>query len=745
MNQSLNQDLIELLSHCRDLSVRDGQQSLDGNRMRIEDIVPVLKELNGFYELARDEYGLEIPPTEVWGGGTVKQPVNFNGEDPLDNLKKMREAAPSLILQDLYRGRQGYGFQPTSREVQFAATERAYELGIRSHRIFDMMNDIENLKNGIEAAKTVNEAHLEDPMRIEGAISYISEPDGEKVMSPQDYADYAVELAEAGCDDIVIKDYAGLLMDEQETKDLIQTIRKRLDEKHPDIRISLHSHGHKPEILSAALEAGANFVDTALGDLSKGTSHTNMRELIEMQMKAKGHDLEELAEHPIMHKLAEVEKVVEKETIRHKPHRIPPEVAPTKEQVAKYRFAGGGYAAHMDECMRTSNTKDVNNEKAQKLYRASLEIMPALWEKAGRFNTVTPGARVLSKEAIVWASTGNVDKILELVEQKKGEALSVEDLGQLKQPKLRHPLRQEYKDIVMGRYGRNRGMERGIGDTDMRAMFLLEDGLKQVFHPENPLGLKGKAIAEGMAALGLKNKQLNDRSRVTILKKLQEAKYPETLRQDLVKVIEQSNNINEEQRAELLRHFDVGRFPDPTVGLEVADDLVKHANDNGIDFNKHYHKGEQDVRLLAALTANGTDVSLARHLTDYLASDKKEIPAGSKIEPERSKEYGVLRSIEPKVREWMNIKQLLERELAKKAKVEKYPDDKLNSLSSKSNNLRQLVSEYAKGHGVDVHSAEFDQALFEIRQEIEQTRPKSGQMKDYLDQRSATQGQLGRG
>ena len=72
----------------------------------------------------------------------------------------MHQIAPKLIKQDLCRGRQCYGFEPVSKEVQYAAIERAYELGIRSHRIFDMMNDITNLEDAIEAAKEVNLAKL---------------------------------------------------------------------------------------------------------------------------------------------------------------------------------------------------------------------------------------------------------------------------------------------------------------------------------------------------------------------------------------------------------------------------------------------------------------------------------------------------------------------------------------------------------------------------------------------------------
>ena len=739
----LNQDLIELLSHCRDLSVRDGQQSLDGNKMRIENIVPVLQELNSFYVLARDEYGLEIPPTEVWGGGTVKQPINFNGEDPLDNLKQMRDAAPDLILQDLYRGRQGYGFQPTSREVQFAATDRAYELGIRSHRIFDMMNDMDNLRNGIEAVKAVNAKNPNDPMKTEGAISYISEPDGQKVWTPQDYADFAANLIEEGCDDIVIKDYAGLLVDEAETKSLIATIQKTLAERFPErtppVQVSLHSHGHKPETLGAALEAGAQYVDTAIGDLSEGTSHTNMRSFINQQMKAKGHNLDELKEHPLMQKLAKVEKVVEHQTLAHKPYRIPEGKGPSKKEVARYRFAGGAYASHFNMCLGLSRTDDVDNPQAQKLYKASLEVMPALWEAAGRFNTVTPGALILSREAIVWASLGNnADKILELVEAKNGEALTTKDLESLIQPKLKSRT-QAYKDVVMGRYGRNRGMEKAIGNQDMRAMFLLEDGLKQVFDESNPLDINGRVIIEGMEALELKNKELDSRARITVLNKLQGTPHPEALRQSLVAVMKNSKNLTEEQRDKVLSHFDVGRFPDPTIGLEIADDMVKNANDNGIDLNKTYEKGEADARLLAALAADGTSVALAEHLTNYLASDKKEIPVGSKIEPPRSFIKGALQSIEPQVRELANVNNLKAMEL----KASNTESHRFEKISKKSDALTKAISQYMESLSIDSGSEEYKQAYAELESQIAQTRPKGGNMQDHFAKRQASKRVIG--
>src|SRR5579872_2870928 len=142
---AFNKALGEVLSRLRDTSMRDGTQSRDANEWRLADLLPVAKELNQLDVVAFRETGKHLAPVEAFGGGSVLQPAQFSGEEPFDKLRKLHEAAPDLELQSLYRGRQAYGRLPISDEIQNLAVRESAANGLKVIRIFDMMNDIDNM------------------------------------------------------------------------------------------------------------------------------------------------------------------------------------------------------------------------------------------------------------------------------------------------------------------------------------------------------------------------------------------------------------------------------------------------------------------------------------------------------------------------------------------------------------------------------------------------------------------------
>jgi pyruvate/oxaloacetate carboxyltransferase len=455
---NLNQELGETVSRLRDVSIRDGVQSWDGNRWKIDDILDVAKELDKLATVMKETTGHSMAPVEAWGGGQVAQPAKFLKEDPFINLEKIHDAAPNLELQCLYRGRQGFGFIPVSDEIQKAAIESAASRGVKVFRIFDMMNDIDNVTTGIGILKDYKAEHPDSGVRIEGAISYISEPKkrepgGEKrAWELSEYADYAVKMAQKGCDAIAIKNYAGV--GDYEMKDLIKAIRGKLDAAgFQGMEINLHTHGEKVDVLADALAAGASKVDVAIGKLGNGPSHTNMRDVIQELMAVKGYDQDAVDAHPVMQQLAKVEAAIEKVV-----ERTPasgksfddargPLKNLDKENIERFRMAGGALS---DLWARSVSQFPNNQKKAEALFRDVLEETPALWEKAGRFNTVTPGAKILTDQA----SKVVLKKMLK-------EPFTMEDYD------------SEYLNIATGRFGRNQGMEKGIGDTQWRDAVLI--------------------------------------------------------------------------------------------------------------------------------------------------------------------------------------------------------------------------------------------------------------------------------
>ncbi|HOY90412.1 MAG TPA: carboxylase, partial [Bacteroidales bacterium] len=87
----------------RDLTLRDGQQSLFATRMSQEQVdrtLPYFKEAH-FYAM------------EVWGGAVPDSIMRFLNEDPWIRLKKIKEGiGEASKLTALSRGRNLFGYNP---------------------------------------------------------------------------------------------------------------------------------------------------------------------------------------------------------------------------------------------------------------------------------------------------------------------------------------------------------------------------------------------------------------------------------------------------------------------------------------------------------------------------------------------------------------------------------------------------------------------------------------------------------
>ena len=92
----------------RDVTLRDGQQSLFATRMsmaQIERTLELYKEAN-FYAM------------EVWGGAVPDSTMRYLNEDPWERLEKIYEIIQdSSKLTALSRGRNLFGYNPYSTEV----------------------------------------------------------------------------------------------------------------------------------------------------------------------------------------------------------------------------------------------------------------------------------------------------------------------------------------------------------------------------------------------------------------------------------------------------------------------------------------------------------------------------------------------------------------------------------------------------------------------------------------------------
>ena len=195
---------------------------------------------------------------ECWGGATFDVCLRYLNEDPWERLRKIRAKMPNTKLQMLLRGQNVLGYSHYPDDFVKLFVQKAVENGIDVIRVFDALNDVNNLKVAMEA--TVKAGAI-----ASGTISYTTSP----VHTHAKYVEMVKELKEMGAATICIKDMAGI-MGPQEAYDLVSAIKDAVD-----MPIDLHTHsttGLAFMTYLKAVEAGVDIIDTAISPFSGGTS-----------------------------------------------------------------------------------------------------------------------------------------------------------------------------------------------------------------------------------------------------------------------------------------------------------------------------------------------------------------------------------------------------------------------------------------------------------------------------------------
>ena len=225
--------------------LRDANQSLIATRLPYSKFEPILATMDkaGYYA------------AEVWGGATFDVCLRYLNEDPWERLRKIRAKMPNTKLQMLLRGQNvlGYAHYPDDFVRKFV--QKSVENGIDIIRIFDALNDVNNLKVAIE--ETVKSGAI-----ASGTISYTTSP----VHTHANYVKMVRELQEMGVQSICIKDMAGI-MGPKEAYDLVSAIKDAVD-----LPIDLHTHSTTGLAFMTYVEAGVDIIDTAISPFSGGTS-----------------------------------------------------------------------------------------------------------------------------------------------------------------------------------------------------------------------------------------------------------------------------------------------------------------------------------------------------------------------------------------------------------------------------------------------------------------------------------------
>ncbi len=251
----------------RDLTLRDGQQSSFATRMnqaQIDRCLPYYKDAN-FYAM------------EVWGGAVPDSVMRYLNENPWTRLETIHKAIGNVSkLTALSRGRNLFGYSPYTDEIIDGFCRNAIESGLGIMRIFDALNDVDNVKSTVKYVKQYGGiadcavCYTVDPKYPEPTFMQrlMGKKKHELVFTDAYFLDKARQMAALGADMITIKDMSGLIPPRR-----VATLVK-LFKQHLSIPVDFHTHctpGYGLASVLAAIVAGVDIVDTNCWYFGGGT------------------------------------------------------------------------------------------------------------------------------------------------------------------------------------------------------------------------------------------------------------------------------------------------------------------------------------------------------------------------------------------------------------------------------------------------------------------------------------------
>lgn len=343
--------------------LRDSHQSLIATRMTTDEILPILPEM--------DEIGYHS--LEAWGGATFDACLRFLNEDPWERLRKIRDKVKKTKLQMLFRGQNILGYRHYADDVVEYFVQKSIANGIDIIRIFDALNDTNNLKVAMEA--TVKAGAI-----ASGTLSYTTSP----VHTQKKYVEMVKELKEMGASTICIKDMAGI-MGPKEAYDLVSAIK----DAAPELPIDLHTHsttGLAFMTYLKAVEAGVDIIDTAISPFSGGTSQP-ATETLAYALRQLGYEVD--LDDKCTKKMADYFKVVRDDYI--KDGTLMPKSMATDTQCLTYQIPGGMLSNLL------SQLKQVN---ALDRFDEVLVETPKVRKDMGYPPLVTPTSQMVGVQAV---------------------------------------------------------------------------------------------------------------------------------------------------------------------------------------------------------------------------------------------------------------------------------------------------------------------------------------------------------
>ncbi|MEE8573613.1 MAG: biotin attachment protein, partial [Gemmatimonadota bacterium] len=223
---------------------RDGLQSSFGGKVRLTDFLPAM-ELSAEAGIRHFEFG---------GGARFQAPLFYLGEDPFEDMDKIRAAVgPDVDLQILTRSVSGVTLTTQSPEGLKLQAKLMKASGTTWDRNFDYMNDTRNLVN---TGKPIVDAGMHHQV----AIALMGLPfHSDTVHTPEFYIAIGRRVLESGIqiDSICLKDASGTT-DPKTIYDTAVGLKKIMP---PEMPLWMHTHDTASTAVACYMAAIAGGAD----------------------------------------------------------------------------------------------------------------------------------------------------------------------------------------------------------------------------------------------------------------------------------------------------------------------------------------------------------------------------------------------------------------------------------------------------------------------------------------------------
>ena len=363
-----------------DTTFRDGFQSVFGGRVLMEDFMPAV-EVAAKAGIKHFEFG---------GGARFQSLFFYLNENAFDMMDKFREIVGSdANLQTLSRGINTVALDTGSRDIVDLHAKMFKKHGTTTIRNFDALNDVSNLQY---SAECVNKHGLQH----EAVITMMDLPPGCVGAHTVDFYEKILrQILDSGMkfSSLCFKDASGT----SHPKKVYETIKMAKELLPENSHVRFHTHetaGVSVACYLAALEAGADGIDTAVDPLSGGTSQPDILTMLHAT-KNSDYNLGDLEPS----KMLQYRQVLNEQL---KDYYFPGEAQKVSPLIPFSPMPGGALTANT-QMMRDNNILDK--------FPDVIDAMSEVVEKGGYGTSVTPVSQFYWQQAFSNVMFGKWEKI----------------------------------------------------------------------------------------------------------------------------------------------------------------------------------------------------------------------------------------------------------------------------------------------------------------------------------------------